>query len=322
MRRGGDLPQGLRRRAWARLALQGLALLSLGACVAPPRLDVVSENQGSRIRHLVLHFTAEPFDRSLALLTRADTGAVSAHYLVPDLNDPTFSGTSGRPLRLVAEDRRAWHAGRSFWAGETALNNSSIGIEIVNQSTCDHRLTVPLPGPEADRCHYLPFPEAQLVEVIALTQEILARHPDIPPERVLGHADIAPTRKVDPGPFFPWRRLHEAGVGPWYEANTFEAWRGWLQDTPLPLATRQAALAAWGFDLTPTGRLDVETRYALRAFQLHFRPEPLTYAFDEDTTAILFALLARYRPGALAELALPAPPPSLPEPLRDTDSPP
>ena len=322
MRRGGDLPQGLRRRAWARLALQGLALFSLGACVAPPRLDVVSENQGSRIRHLVLHFTAEPFDRSLALLTRADTGAVSAHYLVPDLNDPTFSGTSGRPLRLVAEDRRAWHAGRSFWAGETALNNSSIGIEIVNQSTCDHRLTVPLPGPEADRCHYLPFSEAQLVEVIALTQEILARHPDIPPERVLGHADIAPTRKVDPGPFFPWRRLHEAGVGPWYEANTFEAWRGWLQDTPLPLATRQAALAAWGFDLTPTGRLDVETRYALRAFQLHFRPEPLTYAFDEDTTAILFALLARYRPGALAELALPAPPPSLPEPLRDTDSPP
>lgn len=322
MRRGGDLPQGLRRRAWARLALHGLALLSLGACVAPPRLDVVSENQGSRIRHLVLHFTAEPFDRSLALLTRADTGAVSAHYLVPDLNDPTFSGTSGRPLRLVAEDRRAWHAGRSFWAGETALNNSSIGIEIVNQSTCDHRLTVPLPGPEADRCHYLPFSEAQLVEVIALTQEILARHPDIPPERVLGHADIAPTRKVDPGPFFPWRRLHEAGVGPWYEANTFEAWRGWLQDTPLPLATRQAALAAWGFDLTPTGRLDVETRYALRAFQLHFRPEPLTYAFDEDTTAILFALLARYRPGALAELALPAPPPSLPEPLRDTDSPP
>ena len=322
MRRGGDLPQGLRRRAWARLALQGLALFSLGACVAPPRLDVVSENQGSRIRHLVLHFTAEPFDRSLALLTRADTGAVSAHYLVPDLNDPTFSGTSGRPLRLVAEDRRAWHAGRSFWAGETALNNSSIGIEIVNQSTCDHRLTVPLPGPEADRCHYLPFPEAQLVEVIALTQEILARHPDIPPERVLGHADIAPTRKVDPGPFFPWQRLHEAGVGPWYEAKTFEAWRGWLQDTPLPLATRQAALAAWGFDLTPTGRLDVETRYALRAFQLHFRPEPLTYAFDEDTTAILFALLARYRPGALAELALPAPPPSPPEPLRDTDSPP
>ncbi|MEC8716370.1 MAG: N-acetylmuramoyl-L-alanine amidase [Pseudomonadota bacterium] len=290
--------------------------------MAPLRLDVVSENQGSRIRHLVLHFTAEPFDRSLALLTRADTGAVRAHYLVPDLNDPTFSGTSGRPLRLVAEDRRAWHAGRSFWAGETALNNSSIGIEIVNQSTCDHRLTVPLPGPEADRCHYLPFPEAQLVEVIALTQEILARHPDIPPERVLGHADIAPTRKVDPGPFFPWRRLHEAGVGPWYEANAFEAWRGWLQDTPLPLATRQAALAAWGFDLTPTGRLDVETRYALRAFQLHFRPEPLTYAFDEDTTAILFALLARYRPGALAELALPAPPPSLPEPLRDTDSPP
>ena len=303
--------------------LLGIALLSLSACVAPPRLDVVSENQGSRIRHLVLHFTAEPFDRSLALLTRADTGAVSAHYLVPDLNDPTFPGTSGRALRLVAEDRRAWHAGRSVWAGETALNNSSIGIEIVNQSTCDHRLGEPLPGPEADRCRYLPFSEAQLAEVIALSQEILARHPDIPPERVVGHADIAPTRKVDPGPFFPWQRLYEAGVGPWYEADTFRAWRAWLQDTTLPLATRQAALAAWGFDLTPTGRLDVETRYALRAFQLHFRPEPLNYAFDEETTAILLALLARYRPDALAALSLPGtPPPVLLEPLRETDSPP
>ena len=303
--------------------LLGIALLSLSACVAPPRLDVVSENQGSRIRHLVLHFTAEPFDRSLALLTRADTGAVSAHYLVPDLNDPTFPGTSGRALRLVAEDRRAWHAGRSVWAGETALNNSSIGIEIVNASTCDHRLGEPLPGPEADRCRYLPFSEAQLAEVIALSQEILARHPDIPPERVVGHADIAPTRKVDPGPFFPWQRLYEAGVGPWYEADTFRAWRAWLQDTPLPLATRQAALAAWGFDLTPTGRLDVETRYALRAFQLHFRPEPLNYAFDEETTAILLALLARYRPDALAALSLPGtPPPVLLEPLRETDSPP
>lgn len=91
----------------------------------------------------------------------------------------------------------------------------------------------------------------------------------------------------------------------------------------MPLGTRQAALAAWGFELTPTGRLDVATRYALRAFQLHFRPEPLTYAFDEETTAILFALLARYRPDALAALTLPGtPPPVLLEPLRDTDSPP
>ena len=111
-------------------------------------------------------------------------------------------------------------------------------------------------------------------------------------------------------------------MGPWYEAGTVEAWRAWLQDTPLPRARRQAALGAWGYALTPTGRLDVETRYALRAFQLHFRPEPLTYAFDEETTAILFALLERYRPKALAELALPAPPPHLAEALRDTDSPP
>ena len=59
------------------------ALLLLVGCASEPALDVVSDNQGSRIRHLVLHFTAEPFDRSLALLTDAEVGAVSAHYLVP-----------------------------------------------------------------------------------------------------------------------------------------------------------------------------------------------------------------------------------------------
>jgi N-acetyl-anhydromuramyl-L-alanine amidase AmpD len=239
--------------------------------------------------------------------------------LVQALGDPTYPDQSGRPLHLVAEGRRAWHAGTSYWAGETALNNSSIGIEIVNESRCDHVLEDPLPGPEADRCSYLPYPEAQLQEVIALAQGILARHPEITPERVVGHGDIAPTRKVDPGPYFPWQRLHEAGIGPWYEAGVVAQWRGWLASVELPLAARQSALGAWGYEVTPTGVLDAPTRYALRAFQLHFRPKAVTYAFDDDTTAILLALLARYRPAAFERLELPA---GAPVPLREAPSPP
>ena len=69
---------------------------------------------------LVLHYTACPFERSLHLLTTK----VSAHYLVDD--------TDTKIYRLVDETKRAWHAGKAYWAGTTDVNSFSIGIEIVN----------------------------------------------------------------------------------------------------------------------------------------------------------------------------------------------
>ena len=48
---------------------------------------------------------------------------LSCHYVVEE---------TGHVLQLVAEARRAWHAGRSSWAGETDMNSASIGIEIAN----------------------------------------------------------------------------------------------------------------------------------------------------------------------------------------------
>ena len=89
MRRGGDLPQGLRRRAWARLALQGLALLSLAP--AWPR-SASMWSRKIRAAAFAIWCSISPLSPSIGPcprpLTRADTGAVSAHYLVPDLSKP------------------------------------------------------------------------------------------------------------------------------------------------------------------------------------------------------------------------------------------
>ena len=99
---------------------------------------------------------------------------MSSHYLVYE---------DGRIDQLVAEARRAWHAGVASWKGATDINSRSIGIEIVN------------PGHDFG---YRDFPDAQIDAVIALCRDIVARH-GIAKARVLGHSDVAPARKQDPG---------------------------------------------------------------------------------------------------------------------------
>ena len=156
---------------------------------------------GKRVRFLVLHYTALDFAASVKALT---TGAASAHYLIPAPHDPSYkaAGFKGqRIFNLVAEEDRAWHAGVSGWARRDNLNDTSIGIEIVNQGYRD--------TPQG-RVWY-PFSEAQIQALIPLLKDIAKRH-GITPDRIIGHSDIAPGRKVDPGPLFPWKRLADAGL--------------------------------------------------------------------------------------------------------------
>jgi N-acetylmuramoyl-L-alanine amidase len=53
----------------------------------------------------------------------------------------------------------------------------------------------------------------------------------------------------------------------------------------------QAGLTRLGFDLPPSGRFDVATTVAVRAFQRHWRPEKVDGIADGDTRARLIALL-------------------------------
>jgi len=62
---------------------------------------------------IVLHYTGMPDDQAAIRLLCNPNSEVSAHYVVlPD----------GYIIQLVAEARRAWHAGTSSWAGESDIN--------------------------------------------------------------------------------------------------------------------------------------------------------------------------------------------------------
>ncbi|WP_455476784.1 N-acetylmuramoyl-L-alanine amidase [Bartonella sp. B41] len=88
-----------------------------------------------RVRFLVMHYTSIDFKNSIIALTGS---LVSSHYLVPDPSEQTYIDAGFKDMRifnLVDESERAWHAGVSSWAGRNNLNDTSIGIEIVNLAT-------------------------------------------------------------------------------------------------------------------------------------------------------------------------------------------
>jgi len=275
----------------------------IAGCTSLPIIDVPSLNHNSRVNYLVLHFTSEDFAESLRLLTQRTEYPVSVHYLVPETGDATYDRRTLRIHRLVAENRRAWHAGRSYWAGADALNDTSIGIEIVNRSACvNNAPDTESPSPEDQTCNMLAFPHEQVDLVIRLATDILDRNPDIDPVDVIGHGDIAPGRRVDPGPLFPWRRLYDHGIGAWYDDESVARYvKAFSSDFP-ELRRIQRALNAYGYLIELTGENDVQTRFVVRAFQMHFRPEMTSGQFDNETVAILYALIEKYRPELLEDL--------------------
>lgn len=272
-------------------------LLVIAGCSSLGMVDVPSQNHNSRIQYLVIHFTSENFAESLRLLTRRTDNPVSVHYLVPEPGDDTYSRSSLRIHRLVPESRRAWHAGRSNWGRADALNDTSVGIEIVNQSACvDNDPDTETPTPEDQTCRFLAYPEEQLALVIKLARDILERNPEIDPVDVIGHGDIATDRRVDPGPRFPWKRLHDAGIGAWYDDDTVAIYRRRFEVAMPDMAATQAALSRYGYLIEETGESDVQTRFVVRSLQMHFRPSDPSGQMDAETAAILFALNDKYRP--------------------------
>lgn len=218
-------------------------------------IECLSPNFDDRalpISMVVLHYTGMP-DRDSAVARLVDPDAkVSAHYLVDE---------DGQILRMVDEEKRAWHAGRSYWRGITDVNSASVGIEIVN------------PGHEFG---YRPFPKAQMDAVIPLVGEIVKRY-NIPRANVVGHSDVAPARKQDPGELFDWARLAKLRL----------ALARPIKNLVDPLWTDGGfllALERFGYDVR-------DAKAAVTAFQRRFRPEHIDGEIEGECRAILLNLL-------------------------------
>jgi len=223
-------------------------------CDARPCADGIAFNT------LILHYTGMQTAQAAIDRLRDPEAKVSSHYVVDE---------DGTIYCLVPEEMRAYHAGISYWRGRRALNDVSIGIEIVN------------PGHEFG---YRAFPQAQMDAVRELCLGILARH-EIPPINVIAHSDIAPNRKQDPGEYFDWQNLAKAGIGI-FPDGLIEAGAS----TEISQGSDRIAaklLAQIGFEIDPQNFTSETLKIALIAFQRHWRQFNIAGLPDQGTLKAL-----------------------------------
>ncbi len=242
---------------------------------------ISSPNHGERllptIDCIILHYTGlrteardawtlNPGAEAMRWLCNSQA-QVSCHYIID---------VDGCITQLVAETRRAWHAGQSRWYDCIDINSSSIGIEIVNTG---HEGGLPA------------YPEIQIHSVINLCRDIAMRY-QITPGRILAHSDIAPERKADPGEHFPWDVLFQAGVGLWVEPEPVREGPAQLRVTDeASVAALRGKLAGCGYDIDASGAYDQSTEKVVRAFQRHFRPAMVDGIADTSTLLTLDRLI-------------------------------
>lgn len=245
-------------------------------CIAQdiPCKEVESRKQP--IRYLILHHTAASLPSSMQILQGKDeTNKVGIHYLV--CNNP-----DAKIYRFAPEHLATSHAGKSAWRQDQSLNQSSVGIEIVN---LDGNLN--------------PYSPSQISQLIALCQEIVIRY-KIDPTHVLAHSDIAIGRKKDPGSLFPWKQLADAGIGAWPNDADIKKFQS-LYAKKLP-EKKEILNQLIDYGYRPTDSSEASFKLTVEAFQRHFRGQKVDGEIDVETAAMISALHTKYcRPTSTAK---------------------
>lgn len=157
-------------------------------------------------QYLVLHYTAGRDAESSVRRFLNPAAQASAHLVI---------GRDGKTWQLVPFDHKAWHAGRSAWAGLEGMNSFSIGIELDNAGKllkvgqqyqawfgafCPESEVVQARHKNENQdAYWHAYTEAQLGVALEVAR-LLLKHYGL--KDILGHENISPGRKTDPGPAF------------------------------------------------------------------------------------------------------------------------
>ena len=259
-------------------------------------IELESKPRDVPVTHLVIHSFVETPEQ---MLDNLRLYGLSVHYMID---------AQGQMQQLVPEDRMAWHAGPSFWAGVQGLNKTSIGIEL-----------------EHSDMGQTDFPKVQIDALVQLAKDIIIRH-HIRPENVVAHSDIAPEGKMDPGRGFPWHQMAEQGIGLWYDIQDADKMPQDMSVSELlaiigyPVKGRQLTASAWAFrerfmpekvpydahiaergDKMFLARQQVanlplaEREKALAQIPPIYPPDDGTYLTDPDFIRVLRAVAYRYQ---------------------------
>ena len=210
------------------------------------------------IKLIVIHYTGMQSRIESIKRLLSPKHKVSTHYLID---------RKGQILKMVDDNKIAWHAGKSKWKNYINLNKYSIGIELVNKG---HKFG------------YEKFTISQVNKLIQLCKNLKNKY-KIKNSNIVGHSDIAPLRKQDPGEKFPWQKLQKKKIGIWYKK---------LQSKSLNLNDKKvkklffANLFKIGYRYFNKNRRSKKDIFLIEAFQRRFLPNKVTGKIDEKTFKI------------------------------------
>ncbi len=180
---------------------------------------VNSPNQGGVItpKFLIIHYTAGRSAKSSIEWFMNPQAQASAHLVI---------GPDGSITQLVPFNKKAFHAGKSKWAGLDGLNSHSIGIELDNPGKLkktgskwlawfgaeypENKVLIATHKHQQEPAGWHIYTEAQIEACIKVSQ-VIVKHYNL--LEILGHDDISPLRKEDPGPAFPMESFKSKVLG-------------------------------------------------------------------------------------------------------------
>ena len=214
--------------------------------------------KSNKIKVLIIHYTG--MQSKIASVKRLlnPKYKVSCHYLID---------RKGKITKMVDEDKIAWHAGKSKWKNFTNINESSIGIELVNKG---------------HKYGYEKFTKSQINCLIQISLKLKKKY-KIENSNIIGHSDIAPFRKQDPGEKFPWKKLNKKNIGIWYKN---------LKLKPKKLTNKKINnlffnnLYKIGYRYFNKNKRSKKDIYLIKAFQRRFNQKNITGVVDTKTFII------------------------------------